>query len=116
MFTSGKGDRGDVLNMAVVMTDGNSNHKESTVEAAERVKSGGAYVIAVQMGTNVNQGELKSIASYPWTRNVLKAERFDKLDEIKTNLTQYICNGKIWNSNHLLKILKIKRDINQQNR
>ena len=49
MFTNGNGDRSDVNNVVVFMTDGNSNDKDATVTAAMRVKSDNIHIITVQV-------------------------------------------------------------------
>ena len=38
MFNGGNGDRRDVPNIAVVLTDGGSNDKQRTVETARKAK------------------------------------------------------------------------------
>ena len=55
MFTSNRGDRNDVPNVVVFLTDGNSNDKDATVEAAMKVKSAGIHVLAVQVGAPISE-------------------------------------------------------------
>ena len=63
VFQGQRGDRHGVDNVAIVITDGNSNvDHEYTIRRADRLKSEGVAVYAIGVGNQVDQGELSGIA------------------------------------------------------
>ena len=64
-------------------------------------------MIAVGIGNNIRQLELEGIASANLENNVIKADNFDRLDDIKEQLIESICNSKSYNA-HLLTHSVIK--------
>ncbi|KAL3856013.1 hypothetical protein ACJMK2_015210, partial [Sinanodonta woodiana] len=64
-FTEWSGDRSDVPNIAILLTDGESTLMADTVSEANLNKERGVSIFAVGIGHNVNQEELTLIASAP---------------------------------------------------
>lgn len=63
LFTSAAGDRPDVPNMIIVVTDANSNLDTNRIQReADSLKSGGNQIFVVGLGVQ-NVNELKTIAS-----------------------------------------------------
>ena len=63
VFTRTRGDRSGVPNVAVLVTDGNSNiEREDTVPEAERAKRDGITLYVVALGDAVDLGEVNAIA------------------------------------------------------
>lgn len=77
MFQSYRGDRRQNPNVLVVLTNGRSNNRIRTLTAASRAKSDGIRIIAMGIGTNTDQSELRAIASN--SNLVYNVERFDEL-------------------------------------
>lgn len=63
LFTAASGDRPDVPNVVILITDANSNHEVNKIQAeAQKIKTGGNQVFVVGLGVR-NVNELKTIAS-----------------------------------------------------
>ena len=64
IFTSANGDRGSVPNVAILVSDGNSNVNDiNTIPEAEEAKRLGITIYSVSLGNNVNEREMAEIAS-----------------------------------------------------
>lgn len=64
VFIRDKGDRDGVRNVAVLISDGNSNvDQEYTLEKAERLRNAGVEVYAVGIGKQVDMSEVNGIAN-----------------------------------------------------
>ena len=60
MFQAGNGDRDDVDNYIILLTDGESNERETdTVPEAIDARVAGAKIISIGIGTDVNELELR---------------------------------------------------------
>lgn len=55
MFTRVNGDRDDVDNFVVVITDGHSDNMTATLFEAERLRESGVVVIVVGVGDDIDQ-------------------------------------------------------------
>ena len=93
MFTSGNGDRSNVADLVVILTDGGSNDQEATVTQGLRLKAKGVHVLAVGIGNWLNKVELESIASHPDSRNVLYISSYDKLSDNKATFISFMCGS-----------------------
>jgi len=98
-FQTDNGDRAGVPNVAVVITDGNSNVQahRTAVEAAIGRRNG-IRNVAVGLGDLVNVAELSLIASKPLNANMLIYPNVEEhVDELLDNLTaallQTTCDG-----------------------
>lgn len=101
LFTPYRGDRPDVPNYAVVITDGVSNIRNwRTIAEAHRDQDEGIHIFSIGIGlTNLN--EIYSISSEPSTKNTFLVSSFDQLADIKlvtTPLVGAICGGECCNS------------------
>lgn len=95
MFTSARGDRRDVHNVAVVITDGRSDNEDDTWREAIELRQTGTLVISVGIGGGVKTKELNGMASDPITQNVLVAPDFETLsDDLISTLSNAICNSE----------------------
>jgi len=68
MFNNKRGDRPQVADVLVIITHGVSDQPQSSVTAAERLKSDGMQIITVGIGSHgvdEMRQELRSIATYP---------------------------------------------------
>lgn len=86
MFTStGRGNRPQNPNVLVVLTDGQSTDRTSTLDAATQAKADGTKIIAVGIGSNYDLTELQNIASDP-TSDVYTVNDFNQLQIELTRL------------------------------
>lgn len=93
VFTSGRGDRSNSPNIAVVVTDGASNDPAATLREAALARAQGITLLAVGVGPWVDPLELSAIASQPTDRNVFYSTQFSSLDSITDSLVQAMCNS-----------------------
>ncbi|CAI9721272.1 type VI, alpha [Octopus vulgaris] len=93
-FTAGNGDRPKVPNIAIVITDGNSNNAQLTVKAANSLKATQAVVFSIGVGTNIRQSELQAIATGPGTSHVFTVTNFAALNTIKKELATKTCEAQ----------------------
>ncbi|CAG5124867.1 unnamed protein product, partial [Candidula unifasciata] len=82
MFTSANGDRPDVPNVAVVLTDGVSNvNSQQTVPYAQLAHEDGIHIYSIGVGLT-DYRELDGIASPPAEQNSFKVSDFDELQAV----------------------------------
>lgn len=92
MFSSpAYGDRSDAENVAILLTDGQSNiFPENTIPSANRLKATGTKVIAIGIGLT-NYDEISQIASGP--KDVFKVQGFDVLGDVKAEIIGSSCSA-----------------------
>ena len=93
MFTESAGDRQSTRNMAVIITDGESNINSYDVEPeSRRLHEAGVRVLGI--GINLKDSrELNIIASTPKETNRFDVDDFNKLSKLKTDLFPTRCKG-----------------------
>ena len=98
MFRAAVGDRPDVPNYLVIITDGKSNNPEDTWAQAVTARGMGINILAVGIGTNFNQEELEGMASSPVSQNVMTVPDVKALsDDTRRRLTRSLCSSEcIW--------------------
>lgn len=87
------GDRPNVPNIVIVITDGNSNNKFKTAEEAKQLQKT-AVIFSIGIGPTVNVNELKAIATGPDIAHVFQVKNFKGLNNIKKELATKTCEGK----------------------
>lgn len=94
MFTARNGDRPDVKNIAIIVTDGVSNINESrTIPEAMEAHNDGIHIYAIGIGlTDVR--ELNGMASLPAEDNTFNVQSFDELVRLDQKIFSSICPGK----------------------
>ncbi|WAR09890.1 CO6A3-like protein [Mya arenaria] len=93
MFTEQNGDRKNVKNLAVIITDGISNMNNLMVPVeAETARDGGIQIMAIGIQLQ-NLNELDSIASRPLSDNRFAVDDFSKLTDVRTGLFPKNCIG-----------------------
>lgn len=90
-FTPEAGDRTQVPNVMIVMTDGQSVSPSQTKRAADLAHRAGIKCIAIGIGSGVALNEIQSIASDP--EQVFRVSVFDVLFWIKNDLATKTCEG-----------------------
>lgn len=91
MFTAGNGDRSDVDNVAVVVTDGVSNiNSRRTVPEAEQARAEGIHIYAIGIGLTDTK-ELDGIASKPVDENRFAVQDFTELRDLRHKVIFALC-------------------------
>ena len=93
MFTSSGGDRRDIVNIGVVITDGRSNDRDETLREAVAARKQGINLIAVGVGPTVGEQELLAMASDPDTQNYVHVNDFNALTGVLNDLLESTCNS-----------------------
>jgi len=75
IFTAANGDRPTVPNYMIVITDGKSNSTAQTILQASMARSKGIGIIAIGVAA-VNMEELRGIANYPESSNVIVSANY----------------------------------------
>ena len=83
------GDRPDAPNILVVITDGQSQSQQATLQQAAELHSLNFNVLAVGVGDSVDQTELAGIASS--AQNVYTVSNFDALTTLQDTLQRTAC-------------------------
>ncbi|XP_021375359.1 uncharacterized protein LOC110464458 isoform X7 [Mizuhopecten yessoensis] len=92
MFAQQFGDRLDVPNVIVIITDGESNiNNMRTIPEAMTLKRAGVTIITVAVGYADSSAELFGITSNPVRDNLIRVENFDALDFLKDKLITPLC-------------------------
>ena len=94
MFTAANGDRPDVENIAIVITDGVSNiNARRTIPEADEARKAGIHIYAIGIGLTDTK-ELDGIASKPLEENRFTVQDFAELRDIRTTIFEALCKRK----------------------
>ncbi|KAK3582073.1 hypothetical protein CHS0354_013452 [Potamilus streckersoni] len=85
--------RQGVVQIAVVMTDGQSINMKETAKEAQKLKDEGVVILSVGIGDKVNQQELRAIASAE--KYLFQVASFDLLDTIKKTVSFKVCEAEL---------------------
>ncbi|XP_052234869.1 uncharacterized protein LOC127847186 [Dreissena polymorpha] len=92
MFTAPSGDRLDVPNVVVIITDGQSNvNHELTIPEARMLKAAGVSIITLAVGFTSETSELVGITSEPVQKNLIYIENYESLGKVKEQLISPLC-------------------------
>lgn len=94
MFNSETGDNPGAVNVAIVLTDGKSDVREETMSEAVATRKAGVHLVAVGVGSSVEEEELRGIASDPDEANVFLVKDFLALTGIIGPMLEAICNSQ----------------------
>ena len=100
IFTSSTGDRADVPNFIILITDGAATvNREGTPNEAVSARLEGAHimVVSIEMAPNM---ELRNLASDPDENNLFYSPRFDDLQGLVPTVYNAICEGKACIKSH----------------
>lgn len=93
MYRSHNGDRPDVPNIAIVITDGVSNvNSRKTLPEAEAARQEGIHIYAIGIGLTDTR-ELDGIASKPIDLNRFVVSGFDELRGLPQQVFSQFCSG-----------------------
>jgi len=94
MFTALAGDRADVSDFVVLVTDGASDDSLQTIGEAFLAKRAHIHFVVVAIGRLVNEAELYTIANYPYSVNYLPAADLRALDNLTQPTRDLVCNSR----------------------
>ena len=91
MFTRQNGDRPDVENICIVVTDGVSNiNARRTIPEAEQARGEGIHIYAIGIGLSDTR-ELDGIASKPVEENRFAVQEFTELQDLRHKVFTALC-------------------------
>ncbi|XP_033728446.1 collagen alpha-1(XII) chain-like [Pecten maximus] len=94
IFIPSNGDRPDAPNVAVVMTDGESNiNSGRTIPEANAAKREGVEIYGIGIGL-METSEIDGISSVPLDTHRFNVDNFDNLNDMKADIFAKICIGK----------------------
>ena len=79
----------------MVITDGQSIDSARTLAAAENARLNNIGLIAVGVGSNVNNLELQNIANDPDSNYVFKVNNYRDLQSMSTTILNAACTSKL---------------------
>ena len=92
IYKTSNGDRPNVDNIAIVITDGQSTwDKHLTAPYAREARNNGVKMMAIGISDSVDMEELKKIASQPHQQTIFNVDNFDTLGGILDNLIVETC-------------------------
>lgn len=92
VFGGQRGDRPDTPNIAIVLTDGNSNvQSDRTIPEAVNARQRGTQMYVVAMGTGINANEINGIASANVTDHVVYVQNSTALAGAASTLLGWLC-------------------------
>lgn len=92
VFQTYRGDRPDIKNIAIVITDGIANVRaETTVPEAEKARDEGIEIFTIGITNEVDERELREIASPPERSHVFRVQDFDRINDILDNVISRAC-------------------------
>ena len=74
---------------------GNSSSMSNSLSEAAKLRYAGATVFSIGVGSDVNEKELKAMATDPDDTHVFTVTNFTSLDNITEKLSQKTCQGKM---------------------
>jgi len=93
VFRSRRGDRPGVPNVAIVVSDGNSNVlPDRTIPEADEARRRGIELFAVAVGQRSNPSEMAGIASDPDSAHLLSMRTEDELRSTASRLLDLLCD------------------------
>ncbi|XP_005103717.2 uncharacterized protein LOC101861750 [Aplysia californica] len=95
-FTTQGKSRKEAAKIAIIQTDGNSNSRIKTIEAASRLRAAGVTVFAIGIGDGIDSVELEGIASHPTCTHVRKIAVFSELKSLVDDVKDAVCKTNIF--------------------
>ncbi len=95
-FIESKGDRRNVKNIAIVLTDGSSNlDVDKTIPDAQDAQNRGIQMFSVGISDAIAQVEIKGLSSPPQeeNRNYFLSTDFRYLETIRNTIVEVVCSA-----------------------
>ena len=112
LYNENHGDRPDQNDVVLLITDGDSNVDANlTIREAELLKNQGARIYVVGVTNQINETELKAIASDPDSDHYFNSTSIANLEYIRNNLLKHVCHeGSAANSQAAASRQRKKRE------
>lgn len=96
MLSRNAGERNGVQDVVVILTDGGSNvNAGNTIPAARQLKSRGALIYAISVGSMADLNEIQQIATSANAPYVLRIDTQDAVDRVAENLLDNLCQWDV---------------------
>lgn len=96
MFTPAHGNRAGIQNVMVLITDGASDDKKATLDAAREARARGIHIFAVAVGNWLDVQEINAVTTYPYAKNKFHLANFQSLDnDLIRSLKDLVCNCEL---------------------
>jgi len=92
IFSTANGDRPDVNNVGIVITDGLSDSSEATAAEALAAKAAGVRMYAIGLTDEIDAKELKNIASVPVTEHYFNRTSISLVQTVTSQLLWSVCH------------------------
>ena len=92
IFQTSYGDRPKVPNVAIVITDGQSDNTTSTLQESNLAKSSNITMFVVGISDMINEAELKAMASEPLSQRYFNSVDESHLNLLINDLITFVCN------------------------
>lgn len=94
LFQERNGDRDAVQNLAVIITDGNSNVDRDPIQDANKLKADGVYIVGILIGTDksINQEEMEDIVSNK--DELIRLKKYEDLLPFRETIVRRMCTRK----------------------
>lgn len=94
MFHKRYGGRPHANHVAIIITDGRSQKREATLEAARIAREKGIQIFAIGVGRFLDIEELEGMGSEPTGQHVFTVSSYSALGGIKDRLPSNACEGR----------------------
>ena len=113
MFKDQSGDRPGFKNVAIVITDGESNDRKETFQMAVEARKNDIEIIAigVNMKSNAGRQELRALASDPDEFNVFNVNNFTALYGITDYIVAAVCNSEFHSLNLIYILIRLTKKL-----
>ena len=92
IFDVAKGNRPDVRDVAIIITDGNSDEPMDTLSNSTAAKQDNITLFVVGITNKMRESELKGIASLPTDERYFNSVDEAHLNLLLTDLVMYVCS------------------------
>jgi len=93
IFSPNNGDRPEVNNVGIIITDGQSDDNRATVDEAQAVKAAGIRMFAIGLTDQIQASELKAIASQPLSEHYFNRTSISMVQTVTSQLLWSVCHG-----------------------
>ena len=94
VFVAENGDREEVPNFCIIVTDGMPTDEDEALAAAQLVLDANVTVFAVGVGDDIDESILRAMASDPKDRNVFTVANYTTLVEAQSQFLTETCSGE----------------------
>jgi len=93
VFSAEHGDRADVNNVGIVITDGQSDNATATAAEALAAKDAGVRMYAIGLTEEIDADELKTIASAPLMEHYFNRTSINLVQTVTSQLLWSVCHN-----------------------